>query len=192
MRQGQADRGQSAHAGADAGDDFPRDALASEILQFLAAAAEDARIAALEPNHGLAAQRGRVQQAVDRFLPPRFRHAAAACRRQRFHTRRDRGGERLRRRGRRERRRQPRPARGRRAPSAGPPPRGPLPSGILCRAGHGSRPAADVLLPSPPIPLRGVATPGGRGRPSPWHSLSPRGLQPLVGEPVGGLALVDQ
>ena len=64
-----AEERQAADSGADAGHDLPRVAARSEKLQLLAAASEDARVAALEADNGGVSFGRAGQQLVD-ALPP--------------------------------------------------------------------------------------------------------------------------
>ena len=61
-------------AGGDAGHDLDGDARLAQRIELLAATAEDERIAALEPDHGLAGAGAVDQQRVDVLL----RHAMRA------------------------------------------------------------------------------------------------------------------
>ena len=69
--------GGAGERGGDAGYDFELDAVRAQHFQFLAAAAEHERIAALQPHHALAGARVLEHQRVDLLL--RGVVVAAAC-----------------------------------------------------------------------------------------------------------------
>ncbi len=68
VRQGRAGAGRGGQGGGDAGDDLAGDSRRAAFFQLLAAAAEDERVAALEPDNIESLKRERHQQAVDVVL----------------------------------------------------------------------------------------------------------------------------
>ena len=64
--------GRDAAGGGDAGHDLEGNAGGGQRLDFLAAAAEDERVAALQPHHALALARQPHQQLVDLVLAERM------------------------------------------------------------------------------------------------------------------------
>ena len=68
MRERHAGVGGDAQRRGDAGDDFEGDAGIGQRFGLFAAASEDERIAALEPDHGEAAARALDQHGADLFL----------------------------------------------------------------------------------------------------------------------------
>ena len=199
-------------AGGDPGHDLELDPGLAQRLALLAAAAEDERVAALEPDDALARAGGLDQALVDLLLRHRRWHARAPCRRRR--ARRPRGRRRARPagsggRGRSRRRRRSAPAsapssapgrRARRRPGRRPPParsRAPLAALVgACRRKAQSRrcSSARSRISRAPAPSRrsassapsrvgSVESPSSRSR---IHSLpSGRPTKASIAHPAG-------
>ena len=163
--------GRRADRGRDARHDFERDAGAAQHPQFLAAAAEDERVAALEAHDRAAAARVFDQQGVD----PRLRHRRAAAFLADVDARRRRDAPAPARRptpGRRAARRRLPAARAVRAASAAPDR-----PGRHRRAARGPAAARDRALRAA-APPRAPRRPRRRGRRAPGARPSPASASP--------------